>query len=316
MGSNALEVSRHDLPVRPQTAVQIRAQVNLIQEVMQAVMKKDTHYGVIPGCQKPSLYKPGSEKLLSTFRIAIEPIVEDLSTSDSARYRVVTRATSSDGTFLGSGIGEASSDEEKYKWREAVCDQEFESFPADRKRMKFKKGPGGRSYTVNQVRTEKADIANTILKMAKKRSQIDVTLTVTAASDIFTQDIEDLPEELQREEVVGDGAAAAPKPSTPVAMPQRKSPEGAPTQTQPAQASPTAQQPPRRTYEPESSTAPTYETITVPQSRRFFGLCMGNGLTKPEMKEYLKREFGIDDDRQMPKSGYEKACAWAARGGK
>ena len=36
-----------------------------------------------------------------------------------------------------------------------------------------------------------ADVYNTVLKMAKKRALVDATLTATAASDIFTQDVED-----------------------------------------------------------------------------------------------------------------------------
>jgi hypothetical protein len=35
--------------------------------------------------------------------------------------------------------------------------------------------------------------------MAKKRAQVDAVITVTAASDIFTQDIEDLPDEIREE---------------------------------------------------------------------------------------------------------------------
>ena len=54
--------------------------------------------------------------------------------------------------------------------------------------------------SVDQIRTEPADLANTILKMACKRAMIAMTLNVTAASDIFTQDIEDIPEELRTEE--------------------------------------------------------------------------------------------------------------------
>ena len=66
----------------PLTAVQVKAQVQRIQEVMAAVMQKDVHYGIIPGTQKPTFYKPGSEKILSTFRIAAHPKeIEDLSTN-------------------------------------------------------------------------------------------------------------------------------------------------------------------------------------------------------------------------------------------
>lgn len=197
------------------TAKDIRAQINLIQEVMRSVMKEETHYGTIPGCSKPSLYKPGAEKILATFRLTAEPIVEDLSDIDEIRYRINLKIISASGQIIGYGVGECSSDEEKYKWKKAVCDAEFNETPEDRRRVKWFKGYGNKSdYQVSQIRTEKADIANTILKMAKKRSLIDGCLTTTACSDIFEQDIEDL-------EGVIDIEKRNSKP--PVQKPQRKS---------------------------------------------------------------------------------------------
>ena len=177
----------------PLTAVAIRAQVNLVQEVMQAVMKKDTHYGTIPGTPKPTLYKAGAEVLAATFRIAVSYEVVDLSTPDYVRYRVTATGThQTTGYVMGAGMGECSSGEEKYKWRKAVNANEFAATPEDKRRTKY-----GKSYNVDQVRTEPADLANTILKMACKRAQVAMTLNVIAASDCFTQDIEDLPEELR-----------------------------------------------------------------------------------------------------------------------
>lgn len=175
------------------TAAQIRAQVNRIQEVMKEVMKADTHYGVIPGTKKPTLYKAGAEKILATFRLAAEPEVDDLSTADEYRYRVRVRLISPSGIALGSGVGEAGTNEEKYKWRRAICNEEYDATEEDRRRVKYSKWQG-KVQTTKQVRTEPADLANTVLKMAKKRALIDATLTATAASDCFTQDIEDLPE--------------------------------------------------------------------------------------------------------------------------
>jgi len=218
--------------VRTRTAVEIRQDVNLLQDILRNVMKRDTHYGVIPGCVKPTLYKAGSEKILSTFRISIRPIVEDLSTPDEARFRVVTEATHiPTGEYLGSGIGEASSSEEKYMWRATVCDEEWQNTPETRRRLKYKKSKDGH-YTVKQVRTNVADVANTVLKMAKKRSQVDVTLTTTAASDIFVQDMEDVPEEMQ--DTVIDATLAEPPlkepqekaapPTQPAAKPSGKAP--------------------------------------------------------------------------------------------
>jgi hypothetical protein len=182
------------------SANDIRQQVNLVQEVMQAVMKEGTHFGKIPGTPKPSLWKPGAEVLCATFRIGVSYRVEDLSGDDVIRYRIVCVGThQASGTVLGEGVGEASSDEEKYKWRKAAGIREFEATPANRRRLKFGYNREKREeYDTKQVRTEPADVANTILKMAAKRAQVAMTLNVTAASDIFTQDIEDLPEELQQ----------------------------------------------------------------------------------------------------------------------
>lgn len=177
----------------PLTAIAIRSQVNLVQEVMKAVMKEGTHYGTIPGTPKPSLWKPGAEVLAATFRIAVSYIVEDLSTADVARYRVSATGThQTSGVIMGAGMGECSSGEEKYKWRKSVNAQEFAATPEDKRRTKY-----GKNYNTDQIRTEQSDLANTILKMACKRAQVAMTLNVTAASDIFTQDIEDLPEELR-----------------------------------------------------------------------------------------------------------------------
>lgn len=182
------------------SAANIRSQVNLVQEVMQAVMKKETHYGVIPGTKKPTLYKAGAEVLCATFRIADKYEVEDLTVDGMARFRVKCIGThQTTGTVMGEGMGECSSHEEKYKWRGAICLEEFDSTPEDMRRIKFSKYQG-KVEKKPQVRTEPADQANTILKMACKRAKIAMTLNVTAASDCFTQDIEDLPEELRHDD--------------------------------------------------------------------------------------------------------------------
>ena len=214
---NAVDVySQHE----SLTAKQIKAQVQLIQEVMKAVMEKDVHYGVIPGTPKPTLYKPGSEKILSTFLIGVEPETEDLSTFDEVRYRVKAKGFSQKtGALLGVGVGECSSNEEKYKWRKPVCDEEFNETPEDRKRIVWKKGYENKpNYQLKQIRTNPSDVANTILKMAKKRAQIDMTLTVTAASDIFDQDLEDMEPET-REALAGKTKEDKP----PLTQPGKKS---------------------------------------------------------------------------------------------
>ena len=194
-----------------------------VQQVMAAVMRKDVHYGVIPFTDKPTLYKSGAEVLCMTFRIADEYKVEDLSTPDVIRYRVIcTGRHQTTGTELGQGMGEGSTSEEKYKWRKAVCKEEFDATPVGMRRTKFSKGKNNTHYTADQVRTEPADLANTVLKMACKRAKMAMVLSVTAASDCFTQDLEDLDATLQ-EHLTGAGEvappAAPPPPAAPLAWP-------------------------------------------------------------------------------------------------
>ncbi len=189
----------------------IISHVAMVQEVLRAVMKPDVHYGVIPGTDKPTLYKQGAEVLCMAFRVADSYQVEDLSTPDVVRYRVTCVGSHQvNGLVLGEGMGEASSAEAKYKWRKAF-DDEYEATPPNMRRVTFGK------YKNKQVRTEPADLANTILKMANKRAKIAMTINVTACGDMFGQDLEDMDEAL-RDHLTRHGAEAgvgAPPPPPP-----------------------------------------------------------------------------------------------------
>jgi len=211
----------HSLPM---SAEQVRDQVNAVQKIMQGVMREGEHYGKLPGSKKPSLWKPGAEKLCMAFHIEPSYQVEDLSAPDCYRYRVRCVGThQGTGIKLGEGMGSASSNEEKYRWRRTVCAEEFDNTPESRRRTKYGLKQGGGTYTVKQVRTEPDDGDNTILKMACKRAHVAMILNVTAASDIFTQDIEDLPEHLR--EVEGEAAPMPDGPQSKSAPPPPPRPE-------------------------------------------------------------------------------------------
>jgi hypothetical protein len=176
----------------------VKQRVDAIHRIMAKQMKKDVHYGVIPGTKKPTLYKPGSEILLLTFRVAVDPEITDLSTTDEIRYRIraIGRHVPTD-SFMGAGVGECSSNEEKFLWRAALSKDEFNDTPEDQRRYKYKKEwDRGRPMIVKveQIKVPPADAANAVLKRAKKRAQVDFCLTAMAASEIFTQDVEDLPD--------------------------------------------------------------------------------------------------------------------------
>jgi hypothetical protein len=204
-------------PAGPLTPGEVKERIDLVLAVMRAVMKESVHYGKIPGTPKNSLWKPGSEILQATFQFGTRPIDRtDLSTDDKVHYIVTSAAFAHyDGRVLGEAMGECSSDEEKYRWRKAFNKQEWDETPEDRRRLKWRRNyKSSQEYQEIQVRTAPADVANTILKMAEKRSDIAVVLKVVpGASAIFTQDvIEEDDTEPPETTVSGDGQSTAPMP--------------------------------------------------------------------------------------------------------
>ena len=222
----------------PLAVSDMKAQVDLIQHMMKAVMRENEHYGVIPGTSgKPSLLKPGAEKLIMTFRLVpdIETEVVEMP-REHREYRVIVRL-SSNGIFLGTGVGSCCTMEGKYRFRKAdiLCPECGQPTIIKGKEdfgggwlCYAKKGGCGKKWTdanapfagMLNSRVEHdnpADYYNTCLKMAKKRALVDACLTVTAASDIFTQDVEDMPEVLP--------GAASPPPTQakkPVTQPKAR----------------------------------------------------------------------------------------------
>ena len=94
-------------------------QVNLVQEIMKSIMRDGEHYGIIPGTNKPSLYKPVAEKLGFTFRLAPEYEVSTIDWPGGHReYQVKCRLRHiPTGTMVGEGVGTCTTLEGKYRYR-------------------------------------------------------------------------------------------------------------------------------------------------------------------------------------------------------
>lgn len=190
------------------------ARVDKIREVQSKVMKADHHYGVIPGTGgKPTLLKPGAEILTLTFQL--DPQFKTDERWDGEHLECVVTCTlyhAPTGTRVGSGIGSCSTMESKYAYRKGerlcpkcgkaaiikgkadfgggwVCWKKKDGCDA-----KFKDGDA----SIEAQKTERVanpdlpDLYNTVRKMACKRAHVAAVLFVTCASEIFTQDVEDL----------------------------------------------------------------------------------------------------------------------------
>ena len=97
----------------------VTRQVAIIQNVMKSVMKQDEHYGTIPGTNKPSLLKPGAEKLNLVFRLRPEYQITKTELYNGHReYEVVcTLYHIPTGQSVGQGVGSATTMEGKYRFR-------------------------------------------------------------------------------------------------------------------------------------------------------------------------------------------------------
>ncbi|MFX0134745.1 MAG: hypothetical protein ACFFDN_13980 [Candidatus Hodarchaeota archaeon] len=182
---------------------QVRNQIKQIQHLMSEVMHEDEHYGKIPGCgDKPTLFKPGAEKLCFMFRLSPSYQIERLDLSDDHREYIITciLTHASTGIVWGQGVGSAVTTESKYKYR---WDNTEQPVPKDYWKHRDRELLGGEQYAPRKTpdgwmifekieHDNPADYYNTVLKIGKKRALVDAILTCTAASDIFEQDIEDM----------------------------------------------------------------------------------------------------------------------------
>lgn len=189
------------------SSAQVTEQVQLIQQVLRSVMKQDEHYGIIPGTTKPTLLKAGAEKLCLTFRLSPAYRVERIDHPNGHREYIITAVLTHipTGKIWGEGVGSCSTLEKKYRYRSDYVNtgrQVPKAYWDDRDNSLI----GGKGYVPKKDENgiwmihessgqqENPDIAeqyNTVLKMAKKRALTDATINACAASDIFTQDIED-----------------------------------------------------------------------------------------------------------------------------
>lgn len=228
MENELVKVTANALPATVTAVNQIKERMNLVTTIYRDIMvesHKETvngkeieisgDYGKVPGCgDKPTLLKPGAEKLMMAFKIAADAEkveVENLG-GGHRDYRVTVSLTGPGGEILGGGVGSCSTMESKYRYRSAsrkcpVCGKETiikgkEQFGGGWLCYQKKGGCGAKwqdgAHEIEQQETGKienldpADQWNTCLKMAKKRALIDACLTSLGASTMFTQDIEDM----------------------------------------------------------------------------------------------------------------------------
>ena len=180
--------------------------VAVLERLMRDGLREGVDYytDLFPGQTKPVLGDGGAQVIMNAFDAyarhhVLEHVEEGAKGEERIRYvvkaEIVHRFT---GVVLAEGLGSASSDEVKYKYRwveeetlkeeYGYADEELESLPSRTKKRK----KDGEWVTVKEYRVrnpEILDLSNTILKMAAKRAEVDAVMALPGVSRIFTQDL-------------------------------------------------------------------------------------------------------------------------------
>jgi len=139
--------------------------ISNFQTMVQHQLKDGQDFGVVPGTQKPTLLKPGAEKIQMLMGVTSEyNVIDKVEDYESGYFDYTVKCVLyKSGMQLTEGLGSANTIESKYVSRDGFS------------------------------------MKNTVLKMAKKRAQVDATLTIASLSNVFTQDVEDMQNFNQRE---------------------------------------------------------------------------------------------------------------------
>ena len=176
MGENKLQVIDEYRDLEPQDVQRQLQAIRAFQAIVKKEMIEKHDYGTIPGTSKPTLLKPGAEKMVKLMKLA-DTYETDEAEEDWDKpffhYRIKCKLVSmSTGEVISEGVGSANSFEAKWRYRWMFPNEIPDHIDKESLRKRTGKSKkNGKAYT--QYRVENEDIydqVNTILKMAKKPS--------------------------------------------------------------------------------------------------------------------------------------------------
>lgn len=170
--------------------------IGQMQAVVKQTLKEGQDFGEVPGTNKPTLLKPGGEKICMLF--GLNPEYEFLQTTEDYdkeffSYNIKCTLKRNEQP-VAQGVGSCNSKEKKYRFMNVdILPENYIGY-----QEKFTDKYGREKYKINN--TDICSLVNTILKMAKKRAFIDAVLQVASLSEVFTQDLEDMKDFIQQEQ--------------------------------------------------------------------------------------------------------------------
>lgn len=208
----------HDATFMPVLSIQeAQRRFNALKQFVRENMRRDVDYGVIPGTgEKPTLLKPGAEKLCTFFglRSAFEVVSHTEDWEKGLFYYWYKCRLFRGAQCIAEGEGSANSYERKYRWRTVPTFKASDEEKARAVREETRRSRDGRAYKLLVLENDDPFTQiNTLQKMAQKRALIAATLIAVNASEFFTQDIEDMVVDADAEPATGHAPAVEERPA-------------------------------------------------------------------------------------------------------
>ena len=219
MENTEIMVTNQNLYVAPVVGIEeAKSKFEMVRKYTADCLKKGVDYGSFQGVAKPSLLKPGAEKICSLFGLTakfnqVDKVLnwtgEGNPDNEPFFYFEYKCELYRGGEFVGSCDGSCNSWEKKYRYRkgELTCPNCGKPLRKSKNNDGFycwtKTGGCGAQFQSNDPRItsqkvgdvknfDTAEQVNTFQKMAQKRAYIGATLIACNLSEYYTQDIEDM----------------------------------------------------------------------------------------------------------------------------
>lgn len=168
-------------------------------EFSKSILKDKLDYGIIPWVNKPSLLKPGAEKLRVFYGLWVKmERTWELLDLEKDFYDVSYMATVTNKEWLVMAQCEwsANTNEDKYKYSWIATTKKPSKEEAEKMKAqkigRWSKNWNDRVWMEKTNATNRLSLKNTIQKMAQKRAFVWAILMATGASEFYTQDVEDM----------------------------------------------------------------------------------------------------------------------------
>lgn len=219
MENTEIVVSQQNLYISPVVGLQeAKSKFEQVRDFTAKCLKKGIDYGSFAGVAKPSLLKPGAEKISTLFGLTPKFTCTDKvmnwngdgnPDNEPFFYFEYKCELYKGGEYVSSCVGSCNSWEKKYRYRrgELVCPNCGKPLRKSKNSDGFycwaKQGGCGATFTANDPRItnqkvgdvknlDTAEQVNTFQKMAQKRAFIGAVLIACNLSEYYTQDIEDM----------------------------------------------------------------------------------------------------------------------------